>query len=70
MNYAEIHRALRTRMRWEKARLLQIGDLPDPTEVYNWSLKLEVLRRIERAQETGDLHSLRTLLKTARRIVG
>jgi hypothetical protein len=30
---------------------------------------LEVLRRIERAQETGDLHSLRTLLKTARRIV-
>jgi hypothetical protein len=70
MSYPEIHRTLRARMRWEKARLLQSGDLPDPTEVYNWSLKLEVLRRIERAQETGDLHSLRTLLKTARRIVG
>jgi len=25
-------------------KLLQSGDLPDPTEVYNWSLKLEVLR--------------------------
>jgi hypothetical protein len=70
MSYPEIHRALRTRMRSEKARLLQTGDLPDPTEVYNWSFKLEVLRRIEHAQETGDLHSLRTLLKTARRIVG
>jgi hypothetical protein len=70
MNYAEIHHALRARMRWEKARLLQNGDLPDPTEVYNWSLKLEVLRRIECARETGDLHSLRVLLKTARRIVG
>jgi hypothetical protein len=62
MTYAEIHRALSDRMRWQRARLLQGGDLPNPTEVYNWSFQLEVLRRIESAQETGDLKSLRTLL--------
>ena len=70
MSYPEIHRALRNKMLWEKARLLQSGDLPDPTEVYNWSLKLEILRRNERAQEAGDLRGLRSLLKTARGIVG
>jgi hypothetical protein len=70
MTYTEIHRALRDRMQWEKARLLQSGDLPNPTEVYNWSLQLEVLRQVERAREAGDLRGLRSLLKTARRIVG
>ena len=69
MNYVEIHHALQARMRWEKARLLQNGDLPNPTEIYNWCLKLEVLRRIECAQEAGDRRSLRELMKTAARII-
>jgi hypothetical protein len=69
MTYAEIHRALRGRMQWEKARLLQSGDLPDPTEVYRWSLQLEVLRRIERAREAGDRRGPRALLETARHII-
>jgi hypothetical protein len=67
MNYVEIHHALQARMRWEKARLLQNGDLPNPTEIYNWCLKLEVLRRIECAQEAGDRRSARVADSSAGR---
>jgi hypothetical protein len=37
--------------------------------MYRWSLQLEVLRRIERALEAGDLRNLRMPLTTARRII-
>jgi hypothetical protein len=70
MTDLEIRRSLAVRMRREKARLLQSGELPDPTEVYRWALQLEVLRRIERAQAAGDMRGLRSWLTTARHIVG
>jgi hypothetical protein len=70
LTYAEIHRALRNQMLWRKASLLQSGELPDPSAVHRWSLELEILRRLESAEHAGDLPALRSLLETARGIIG
>jgi hypothetical protein len=68
-NSQDIRHQLRSRMQAERARLLQAAEFPDPTEVYVWSIQLEVLRRLDKAHKAGDLTSLRKLLSMARRIL-
>jgi hypothetical protein len=69
MSYAEIHDALRAKLRWEQARLLQADQFPDPDRAHQWALWLEVLRRLETAHAARDRPALRAIMRVARMIV-
>jgi hypothetical protein len=58
---------VRERLRFERAQLLQQGDLLTAAAAYRFALRLEVLRRIEEAQAVGDQARLASLLTPADR---
>jgi hypothetical protein len=60
---------LRRRLLWEKAVLLQGSDLPDVAVTYRFSLCLEVLRRLQTAEDEGDEIKLRKLRPIAKRLL-
>jgi hypothetical protein len=61
---------VRERLRFERARLLQQGDLPSAAAVYQFALRLEVWRRIQVAEAEDDQDRLVSLLLTAGRWAG
>lgn len=60
---------LRRRLLWEKAVLLQEPGLPDVAVTYKFSLSLEVLRRLQIAEDEGDAIKLPKLRAIAERLL-
>jgi hypothetical protein len=67
--YTEIRHVLRQKLRWEQARIGQANELPEPDAISRWALRLEVLKRLERAHAQGDLTELRRYSEMAWRIL-
>jgi hypothetical protein len=60
---------LRRRLLWEKALLLQDPDLPNVAVTYRFALCLEVLRRLQIAEDDADEIKLRKLRPIAKRLL-
>ena len=70
VDYPEISSRRRRRLRWRLACFAQATELPDPDDVIQWGLQIEVFQRFEQAMMVDDLQRLDKLLPLARRILG